>query len=405
MEYDFDAEISRRGTSSEKWEFFWENENLSYWELTDPSLGDERVLPMWVADMDFACPQPVVDALVERARQGIYGYTAKTDTYYEAVINWMERRQRWTIEPEWICTTPGVVPALNLLVRTFVAAGEKVLVQPPVYHPFFHAIQNNGAELIPNPLVYENGGYRIDYVDLERKARDPDLKMAILCSPHNPVGRVWTKDELARFGEICLENNLLVVADEIHGDLIYRGYPFTPFASISQDFALNTVVCTAPSKTFNLAGLHTSNIIIPNDELRSRFQKTLRSTGLGWVSVFGVVAMEAAYNHGEEWLEQVMDYIEGNLRYMEEYVARHIPQITLVRPQGTYLVWLDCRRLGLDKLELKRLMFDEARVFLDEGFVFGPEGEGFERINIACPRPILVEALGRIKDAIEELSN
>jgi cystathionine beta-lyase len=298
-----------------------------------------------------------------------------------------------------------VVPALNLLVRTFVAAGEKVLVQPPVYHPFFHAIQNNGAELVPNPLVYENGGYRIDYADLERKARDPDLKMAILCSPHNPVGRVWTKDELARFGEICLENDLLVVADEIHGDLIYRGYPFTPFASISQDFALNTVVCTAPSKTFNLAGLHTSNIIIPNDELRSRFQKTLRSTGLGWVSVFGVVAMEAAYNHGEEWLEQVMDYIEGNLRYMEEYVARHIPQITLVRPQGTYLVWLDCRRLGLDKLELKRLMFDEARVFLDEGFVFGPEGEGFERINIACPRPILVEALGRIKDAIEELSN
>ena len=405
MEYDFDAEISRRGTSSVKWEFFWKNENLSYWERTDPSLGDERVLPMWVADMDFPCPQPVVDALVERARQAIYGYTAKTETYYEAVVNWMERRQRWTIEPEWICTTPGVVPALNLLVRTFVAAGEKVLIQPPVYHPFFHAIQNNGAGLVPNPLVYENGGYRIDYTDLERKARDPDLKMVILCSPHNPVGRVWTKDELARFGEICLENNLLVVADEIHGDLIYRGHTFTPFASISQDFAQNMVVCTAPSKTFNLAGLHTSNIIIPNDELRSRFQKTLRSTGLGWVGVFGVVALEAAYNHGEEWLEQVMDYIEGNLRYMEEYVAQHIPQITLVQPQGTYLVWLDCRRLGLDKLELKRLMFDEARVFLDEGFVFGPEGEGFERINIACPRSILAEALGRIKNAREGLSN
>jgi cystathionine beta-lyase len=405
MKYDFDAEVGRRDTNSVKWEFFWEGENLVHWQGTDPSLGDERVLPMWVADMDFPCPQPVVDALVERARHGIYGYTAKTETYHEAVANWMERRQGWTIAPEWICTTPGVVPALNLLVRTFLAPGEKVLIQPPVYYPFFHAIQNNAARLVSNPLIYENGGYRMDYADLEGKARDPGLKMAILCSPHNPVGRVWTRDELARFGEICLENDVLVVSDEIHGDLIYKGYTFTPFASISQDLAQNTVVCTAPSKTFNLAGLHTSNIIIPDDELRARFQKTLRGTGLGWVGAFGVVALEAAYNHGEEWLEQVLEYIEGNLRYLEEYVARHIPQITLVRPQGTYLVWLDCRRLGLDKWGLKRLMLDQARIFLDEGFVFGPEGEGFERINIACPRSILVEALERIKNAIEKLPN
>jgi len=405
MKYNFDAEKSRRDTNSVKWEFFYEGQDLIHWEATNPALGDERVLPMWVADMDFPCPQPVVDALVERARHGIYGYTAKTDTYHQSVVNWLARRQKWNIIPEWICTTPGVVPALNLLVRTFVAPGEKVLIQPPVYHPFFYAIQNNGAELVSNPLIYENGGYRMDYADLEEKARDPELKMAILCSPHNPVGRVWTREELARFGEICLENNILVVSDEIHSDLIYKGYVFTPFASISQDFAQSTVVCTAPSKTFNLAGLHTSNIIIPNGELRSCFQKTLRSTGLGWVGVFGVVALEAAYNHGEEWLEQVLDYIEGNLRYLEEYVACHIPQITLVQPQGTYLVWLDCRRLGLDKWGLKRLMFEEARVFMNEGFVFGSEGEGFERINIACPRSILVEALDRIKNAIEKLSN
>jgi cystathionine beta-lyase len=404
MQYDFDAEISRRGTNSLKWEFFTEGESRVHWERTDPALGDERVLPMWVADMDFPCPQPVVDALVERARHGIYGYTARTDTYHQAVVNWMARRQGWTVAPEWICTTPGVVPALNTLVRSFVAPGAKVLIQPPVYYPFFNAVQNNGATLVTNPLLYENGGYGMDYADLEQKARDPELKMAILCSPHNPVGRVWTRDELARFGQICLENDVLVVSDEIHADLIYKGYEFTPFAGIGPDLARNTVVCTAPSKTFNLAGLHTSNIIIPDDELRSRFQKTLRATGLGWVGAFGLVALEAAYNHGEPWLEQVLDYIQANLRYMEAYLARHIPQITLVQPQGTYLVWLDCRRLGLDGAALKRLMFDQARVFMDEGFLFGPEGEGFERINIACPRALLVEALERIKNAVEALA-
>jgi cystathionine beta-lyase len=360
---------------------------------------------MWVADMDFPCPQPVVEALVERARHGIYGYTAKTATYDQAVIDWMERRHGWTIAPEWICLTPGVVPALNLLVRAFVAPGENVLIQPPVYHPFFHAIQNNDAGLVSNPLIYENGRYRMDYADLEEKARDPELKMVILCSPHNPVGRVWTEEELVRFGEIFLENDLLVVSDEIHGDLIYQGYTFTPFAGISQEFARNTVVCTAASKTFNLAGLHMSNIVIPNDALRSRFQKTLKATGLGWAGTFGVVAIEAAYNHGDEWLEQVLDYIEGNLRFLEGYVARHIPRISVVEPQGTYLAWLDCRRLGLDKRGLGGFMFDEARVYMNEGYVFGPEGEGFMRMNLACPRAILVEALERIKDAVEGLGD
>ena len=403
MRHDFRQEIDRRGTHSIKWEFMQDEEDPLRLKPTDAFFGENRILPLWVADMDFASPRPVVEALIERATHGIYGYTGKTDSYCEAVVNWMRKRHGWEIAPEWICTTPGVVPALNMLVRAFVAPGERVLIQPPVYYPFFGAIENNGAEMVVNPLVYENGRYRMDFGDLEEKARDPRVRLAILCSPHNPVGRVWTADELTRFGEICLKNDVLIVSDEIHGDLIYRGNKFVPLASLGEAFAQNAITCTAPSKTFNLAGLHTSNIIISNPELRGRFEKTLQSNGLFGINAFGVVAVEAAYNHGEEWLAQALDYLEGNLRYLEDYVSGRIPQVTVIRPEGTYLVWIDCRRLGLDKDGLKRLMLKEARVYLDEGFLFGPEGEGFERINIACPRSILVEALERIGNAIARM--
>ena len=403
MQYDFDTEIDRKGTNAAKWEFIQEGKDLKRPEHTDKFYGENRILPMWVADMDYPCPKPVVDALVARAEHGIYGYTAPTDSYYSAVVSWMKRRQGWEIDPEWICITPGVVPALNMLVRTFVSPGEKVLIQPPVYHPFFHAIENNQAELVANALIYENGRYRMDLADLEEKTQDPAVKLAILCSPHNPVGRVWTRDELLRFGEICIRNDVLIVSDEIHADLIYKGYAFTPFASLGEDFAQHVVVCTAPSKTFNLAGLKTSNILIPDEGLRREFKKTLGSNGLAGIGPFGLVALEAAYTHGEEWLDQVLEYIEANLAYLEDYVAQHIPRIRTVHPEGTYLVWLDCRTLGFDKWELKRLMLHEARVYLDEGFIFGPEGEGFERMNIACPRSILAEALERIKNAIDNL--
>ena len=403
MRHDFRQEIDRRGTHSIKWGFMQDEEDPLRAKATEAFFGENRILPLWVADMDFASPRPVVEALIERAEHGIYGYTGKTDSYCEAVVNWMRKRHGWAIAPEWICTTPGVVPALNMLVRAFVAPGERVLIQPPVYYPFFSAIENNGAEMVVNPLVYENGRYHMDFGDLEEKARDPRVRLAILCSPHNPVGRVWTADELTRFGEICLKNDVLIVSDEIHGDLIYRGHTFTPFARLGEAFAQNAITCTAPSKTFNLAGLHTSNIIISNPELRGRFEKTLQSNGLFGINAFGVVAVEAAYNHGEEWLAQVLDYLEGNLRYLEDYVSGRIPQVTVIRPEGTYLVWMDCRRLGLDKDGLKRLMLKEARVYLDEGFLFGPEGEGFERINIACPRSILAEALERIENAISGL--
>ena len=403
MKYDLSREISRKGTHSVKWEFIQEKQDPLHWKHTDEFFGENRILPMWVADMDFPCPEPVVRALIARAEHGIYGYTAPTESTYRAVVHWMKRRHGWEIAPEWVCTTPGVVPALNMLVRTFISPGDGVLIQTPVYYPFFSAIKNNEGELVANSLIYENGFYRMDFADLEKKAKDPKVKLAILCSPHNPVGRVWNREDLVRFGEICLKNNVLILSDEIHGDLIYKGYVFTPFASVREDFAQNSITCTGPSKTFNMAGLQTSVIIIPNAKLRSTFEKTLRRNGLFGIGTFGVVALQAAYDHGEEWLEQVLDYVENNLRYLEEYVSRHIPQITVVRPEGTYLVWLDCRRLGLDKWELKRLILNKARVYLDEGFIFGQEGEGFERINIACPRSILVEALDRIKNAIDTL--
>lgn len=403
MKHSFNSEVSRRDSNSVKWEFTQGGEDLLEWQKTDHCFGENRVLPMWVADMDFLSPSPVVNALVARAKHGIYGYTAPSQDFYQSVIRWMKRRHKWVIEPEWICLSPGVVPALNMLVRAFVSIGDAVLIQPPVYYPFYGAVENNGAELALNPLIYEDGRYRMDLADLEDKCRDSNVKLAILCSPHNPVGRVWTSDELVRFGEICLENDVLVVSDEIHADLIYKPHVFTPFANISDAFANNSITCTSPSKTFNLAGLQTSCIVIPESNLRTKFESILQSNGLFGISTFGVVAVQAAYDHGEEWLGQLLEYLEGNLAFLEEYVAEHIPQLTVVRPEGTYLVWLDCRALQLDKHELKRLMLEKARVLLDEGFIFGSEGEGFERINIACPRAILVEALDRIRQAIERL--
>jgi cystathionine beta-lyase len=403
MKPNFDTEVSRRDSNSVKWEFTQSEEDLLKWQQTDCCFGKDRVLPMWVADMDFRSPGPVVDALVARAQHGIYGYSAPSQAFYQSVISWMQRRHGWQIESEWICLTPGVVPALNMLVRAFVSAGERVIIQPPVYYPFYGAVENNGAELVLNPLLYEDGHYRMDFADLKDKCKDPNLKLAILCNPHNPVGRVWTRDELVQFGDICLENNVLVVSDEIHADLVYKGHEFTPFARISDAFARSSITCTSPSKTFNLAGLQTSCIVIPDRTLRSKFERILQSNGLFGIGTFGVVALQAAYDHGEEWLGQLIEYLEGNLAYLQEFTAARIPQLTVVRPEGTYLVWLDCRALGLDKWELKRLMFQDARVYLDEGFIFGPEGEGFERINIACPRAILVEALDRIAQAIDVL--
>lgn len=403
MKYSFDQIVERKGTQSIKWEFRPMGQARAI-QPTDEFLTENPVLPMWVADMDFPVPQPVIEALQARVRNGIFGYTAPAASYYQAVMNWMKKRHRWEVEREWICTTPcGVVSVLHMLVRTFASPGDKVVIQSPVYHPFFAAIRNNGLEWVSNSLRYENAQYTMDFEDLEEKVRDPQVKMAILCNPHNPVGRVWSEEELTRFGEICLKHGVLVVSDEIHGDLILKGHTFTPLARLQKEFAQNVVVCTATSKTFNMAGLHTSNIIIPNPDLRAAFQKTLKKNGTHGINSFGVVAVETACNEGEDWLSQVLEYIEANLNFLEDYLRQHIPQITLIRPQGTYLVWLDCRKLGLTKEALQQLMFEKARLYFEEGSIFGLEGEGFERINIACPRSLLAEALERMRKAINGL--
>jgi cystathionine beta-lyase len=403
MTFNFDEEVYREGMYSMKWEFLWDGDVMTHGDHAQKKHGSNRLLPLWVADMDFQAPPAVIKALTERAQYGVFGYAKATDTLYDSITGWLERRHGWLIEKEWITLAPGVVPSIHLLVRALVQPGEKVLIQRPVYHPFTAAIERNNCMLVSNSLVYENGRYVIDFDDLAEKTADPDLKLAILCSPHNPVGRVWTREELTRFGEICLENDVLVISDEIHSDLIMPGQTFTPFASISQEFANHSITCIAPSKSFNLAGLKTSAAIIADEALRQTFNNALMGVGLFGTNVLGLVAMEAAYSHGDGWLDAVIKYIQANYEYMESYLAECIPQIKPLPMEGTYLAWWDCRDLGLSAKDLKALFREKANIFIEEGEIFGPEGEGFQRINIACHRPILVEALERIRTAVHTL--
>lgn len=403
MSFDLDREIDRTGTNSIKWEFLFEEEQLVYGDHAAAHQGEQRLLPLGIADMDFRCPPAVVEALVTRAQHGIFGYGAPSDSYYEAVIGWMQRHYGRTVKKEWIVTTPGVVAALYALVQAFVAPGEKVLIQPPVYHPFYYAIENTERVIVTNPLILKDGRYQMDFDDLAEKAADPDVKMAMLCSPHNPVGRVWTAAELTRFGEICQENEVLVVSDDIHCDLIYPGQKFTAYGALNDTLASQSITCTAPSKTFNLAGLKTSNIVIPDEALRTKFSQTLQRCGIHGTNAFGIVATETAYNHGEEWLAAVMDYVVANFHFMETFIAAEIPLLQVIPPEGTYLVWVDCRKLGLDADALSGLMRHEARLLLNDGVIFGEEGSGFVRFNIACPRSILATALRRLKAAVNQL--
>lgn len=317
MIYDFDKVICRRNTNSAKWD-----------------MKDEDILPVWVADMDFESPKPVIDALRKRVEHGIYGYTFASDSYYNAIINWQKRRFGWKIEKDWILYSPGVVPGVHMLVRALTQPGDKVIVQKAVYYPFFKAIENNGRHIINNPLKLENGQYVMDYDDLEQKAKDPRTTLMILCSPHNPVGRVWTKNELTRLGEICLKHKVTVISDEIHEDLVYKKYKHIPFASISTEFAYNSITCFAPSKTFNLAGLQTSCIVIPCSRRRQLYANVIESNAINRPNVFGAVALEAAYTYGEEWLNQLLDYLQGNLEFLTEYINQNIPEIKVIKPQG-----------------------------------------------------------------------
>ena len=392
MKFDFDRVIDRTGTASFKW------------DLVDGIFGGAGLLPLWVADMDFESPPEVVEALVKRARHGVYGYTAPMPEYYRAAAEWFERRHAWRIAPEWIVTAPGVVPALNLLIQTFTEPGDGVIVQQPVYYPFMRSIKNNGRKVINNPLRLEEKVYRVDFDDLEQKAKDPSARLMILCSPHNPVGRVWTREELKRIGDICLAHDILVVSDEIHCDLTYRGYRHVPFGSLGRDYLMKSITCTAPSKTFNLAGLQTANLVMAAPDLSQRYARTIDCLGLKWPNLFGAEALIAAYRHGGAWLDQLMEYLAGNLAFLKDYIAAHMPRIGVIEPEATYLVWLDFRDYGLDTESLKRLMRDKARLALDDGYIFGsPEGDGFERINIACPRSILEESLKRMREAVAGL--
>ena len=385
MKYNFDEIIPRRGTNSYKWD----------------SAGDADVLPMWVADMDFRTAPPVVEALRKRAEHGIFGYVRVPDAYYAAVTNWFARRHDWQIEKEWIIYTTGVVPALSAVIKALTAPGDKVMVQTPVYNCFFSSIRNNGCGMIANPLIYRNGTYQIDFADLEQKAADPSVKVLLLCNPHNPAGRVWTKQELTRIGDICIRNNVWVIADEIHCELVFPGHTYIPFASISQEFLMHSVTCTSPSKAFNLAGLQIANIISADTDIRIKIDKAINVNEVCDVNPFGVEALMAAYNDSEEWLEELKQYLFANYNYLRAYFAECLPKFPVSMLEGTYLVWVDCSVLNQSSDETVKTLLEKEKLWVNEGGLYGEAGEGFIRINIACPRQQLIEGLNRLRRALK----
>jgi putative C-S lyase len=352
--------------------------------------------------MELPNPPEIIQGLKDHLDKAVLGYTNPTPEYTQAVIGWMKKRHNWNIEAEWIVLSPGVVPAFFTALRAFTRPGGGVIIQPPVYYPFFMAIRNNDRVLVPNPLIRDdaNLSYRIDFDDLEVKAKDPNNKMLIFCSPHNPVGRVWTKEELRRVSEICLKNNVLMISDEIHFDLLMPGVEHTVYATISKEAEQNCVVCTAPSKTFNLAGIQVSNIIVPNKDIREKLQAEFMKNALFMLNHLGLKAGELAYTRCEGWLDAFLGLLRQNYEFVKDYIARYIPQIKVYPLQGTYLMWLDFRAFGLDQQALEAFMINEAEWFTDEGYLFGEEGSGFERINVACPLSVLEEAMERLKKAL-----
>ena len=389
MQYNFDEIVPRRNTNSYKWD----------------SAPDEGVLPMWVADMDFRTAPPVTAALQQRVSHGIFGYTHVPDAYYEAVIRWFSRRHGWDIRKEWMIYTSGVVPALSAVIKALTVPGDKVLVQTPVYNCFFSSIRNNGCHMVSNPLLYDGNTYHIDFDDLERKASDPAVKILLLCNPHNPAGRVWTRDELTRMGNICLQHHVTVVSDEIHCELVYPGYTYTPFASLSEEFLQHSVTCISPSKSFNIAGLQIANIVSADAEVRRAIDKAININEVCDVNPFGVIATMAAYNEGEEWLLQLLDYLKGNYDYLKEYCEAHLPDFPVAKLEGTYLVWMDCHTLGLSSETLEHRLLDKAKLWLNAGTMYGAEGEGFMRWNIACPRSVVAEGLRRFTGFVQSLKS
>lgn len=377
MKYNFDEIVSRRNSNSVKWD----------------TAVDGRVLPMWVADMDFRTAPPIIEALERRVRHGVFGYTKVPQAYYDAVTGWFERRHGFTFRKEWMLYTTGVVPALSAVIKALTVPGDRVLLQTPVYNCFFSSIRNNGCETVSNRLVYKDGTYTIDFDDLEQKAADPRAKLLLLCSPHNPVGRVWSRDELIRIGEICLANNVTVVSDEIHCDFVYPGHRHIPFASIGDDFLRHSVTCTAPSKTFNIAGLQVANIHAQDEAVRQKIDKALNIHEVCDINAFAVEALIAAYNEGEEWLEELKNHLRGNYLHLVDFFNRHLPRFKVLPLEATYLVWVDCSALRQSSETIAARLLDKEHLWVNAGTMYGEDGEGFIRLNIATSRELLDKGL------------
>lgn len=389
MNYDFSRLTDRRGTYSTKW------------DNVGNRIGNPNALPMWVADMDFPAPQPVIEAVRRRAESGIYGYAYLPPEFREATVRWMRLRHGWDISQGSVLYISSILPVLFAAVQTFTEPGDKIILQRPVYYPFLQAVENQGRVISSNSLLLKDGRYEMDFEDLERRAADPKAKLMFLCNPHNPVGRVFSREELERVGEICLRNHVLVISDEVHSDFIYPGHKHIPMASVSAEFAANTITAVSPSKSFNTAGLRAAAMITFQDELRDRLNVVLQNDRAVSISTFGLDAYIAAYNGGEEYMDQLVPYLEGNIRYLDSALKAGMPKIKLIQPEGTYLMWLDCRKLGLKDPELDHFFTDEAEVGLDKGFWFGKEGSGFMRMNVACPRATVEEAVRRMQRAYD----
>ncbi|MDR2933242.1 MAG: pyridoxal phosphate-dependent aminotransferase [Oscillospiraceae bacterium] len=388
MNYNFDTVIDRRNTNSLKYDF------------SESRGKPEGILPLWVADMDFQAPSCVIDALTDKSCHGIFGYSDTDDAYFAVLRNWFSRQFGWKIEPDWLIKTPGVVNAIHIAVRALTEPGDAVIIQQPVYYPFASSVTTTGRKLVVSELALHDGRYLIDFDDFEKKIAENCVKLFILCNPHNPVGRVWTQDELMRLGDICLRHGVFVISDEIHADFVYSGYKHQVFAELSPVIRNITITCTAPSKTFNLAGLQISNIFISNQKMRRAFLLEYSASGLSQPGIMGIVACKAAYEGGEDWLEELRTYLSGNLDLLRDFLTHELTHIGLIEPEGTYLAWLDCRGLELSPKELDAFIIHKAGLWLDDGPMFGAGGDGFQRVNIACPRPVLREALTRLNKAV-----
>lgn len=390
MKYNFDKIINRKGTNSFKHDFI------------KPIFGSSDLLPMWVADMDFKTPDFIIKSIKKRLNHEILGYTVKSDNFYNSLINWVKKRYCWDINKNWILFSPGVVPSLSFCIHAFTNPGDKIIVQPPVYHPFFNVIIENQRDVVYNYLVNDNGQYNIDFTGLEN-CMDGKTKMIFISNPHNPTGRVWKKNELKKLGDICTKNNIIIVSDEIHADIVYKPYKHIALASISAEISKNTITLYSPSKTFNMAGMATSAIVVQDKNLREKLEKEIQNLHVGMGNILGLVAFEAAYTNGQEWLNELLNYLENNIQLIYKFLKDNLINISFQKPEATFLLWLNCKAMNLSDAELKKFFITKAKIALNEGIMFGPGGEGFQRMNIACPSSIIYEALIRIKNSMISL--